>query len=191
MSDALEMPEGFMNGLVKPRSGARGEDQRHILAAIEPVFAAVAAEYAIDTPLRLAHFAAQIAHESDGFATTEEYASGAAYEGRPDLGNTQAGDGPRFKGRGLLQLTGRANYARMSRMLGIDLIANPRAAMDPVLSLRIACIYWRDRRCNDAADADDIEAVTRKVNGGLNGLADRTAYFRKAMDLLGYEQTNG
>ena len=77
--------------------------------------------YGIDTRLRIAHFLGQTCHESAGFRTTEEFASGEAYEGRKDLGNIKKGDGRRYKGRGLLQLTGRANYAEHGKMLGVDL----------------------------------------------------------------------
>lgn len=140
--------------------------------------------YAIDTALRAAHFLAQAAHETDGFRTLEEYASGAAYEGREDLGNTVAGDGRRFKGRGIFQLTGRANYEAMGRKLGLDLIADPSLAASPALSVRIACEYWATRRINAPADRDDLEAVTRKINGGLRGLADRRTYLERVKPLL-------
>ena len=140
----------------------------------------VLATYGITTALRHWHFLAQGAHESAGLKTTVEYASGKAYEGRPDLGNTQPGDGVRFKGRGLLQLTGRANYREMGRILGLALEDQPELAADPAISLRIACEYWRSRSINALADKDDLEAVTRKVNGGLNGLADRRAYLARA-----------
>lgn len=138
----------------------------------------------LDSPLRLAHFMAQVAHESGGFRYMEEIASGAAYEGRADLGNSQPGDGKRYKGRGPLQLTGRANYRRVGRMIGIDLEENPELAAIPSIGILIACIYWTDRRLNALADRDDVEAITRKVNGGVNGLADRKAKLAKAKGLL-------
>jgi putative chitinase len=144
---------------------------------------AVLDAYAITTPSRLCHFLAQIAHESAGFRTTEEYASGSAYEGRRDLGNTRAGDGKRYKGRGLIQLTGRANYRAYGTRLGLDLEADPARAAKPELSLRVACEYWKAKGLNALADRDDIAGITRKINGGTNGLADRKKYLAKARAL--------
>lgn len=164
--------------------GQKGERQRAIIDAVGVVLAPVLASYRIDSTLRVAHFVAQLCHESAGFRATEEFASGAAYEGRADLGNTRPGDGRRFKGRGLIQLTGRANYARYGARLGLDLESRPEAAAEPVLSLRIACEYWTERRINAPADRDDLLAVTRLVNGGTNGLADRRACLRRARDAL-------
>lgn len=141
--------------------------------------------YAITTPSRVCHFMAQIAHESAGFRTTEEYASGAAYEGRANLGNVKPGDGKRFKGRGLIQLTGRANYRTYGQKLGLDLEGNPTMAAQPALSLKIACEYWKAKGLNVLADRDDITGITRKINGGTNGLDDRKAYLAKAKKLWG------
>jgi len=140
----------------------------------------------IDSKLRQAHFIAQLAHESGGFVFAEEIASGAAYEGRADLGNTRPGDGRRFKGRGLIQLTGRANYTEYGKAIGRDLTAEPElVATDPALAVDAACWFWETRRINPLADADDVRAVTRRINGGLNGLADREAYLRRAKFFLG------
>ena len=136
------------------------------------------------TTLRVAHFIAQCAHESAGLATTTEYASGREYEGRKDLGNVQKGDGPRFKGRGLIQLTGRANYARFGKALGVNLIETPAlAAVFPEAAL-VAAEYWHERGLNKWADSDDIGGVTLRVNGGYNGLASRKAYLAKAKAAL-------
>ncbi len=169
------------------RQGARRARQRRIIEAIADTMDETLTRHRIDTPLRRAHFLAQIAHESDGFATTEEYASGRAYDGRADLGNTEPGDGPRYKGRGLLQLTGRANYRAYGRALGVDLEAEPARAAEPRLSLRIACAYWERRGLNADADRDDLLAVTRKINGGTNGLASRKRYLARAKAALGVE----
>ena len=95
-------------------------------------------DYGINTKLRISHFLAQIAHESAHFRTLEEYASGAAYEGRKDLGNVYKGDGRRYKGRGVIQLTGRANYRKYGKILGIDLENHPERASEPEISLRTA-----------------------------------------------------
>lgn len=134
--------------------------------------------------LRLAHFMAQLAHESGNFKYMEEIASGQAYEGRKDLGNTQPGDGKRYKGRGPIQLTGRANYASFGRKIGINLERYPELAANPSIGLHVAIFYWNDRRLSEIADEDDIEAITRKINGGLNGLDDRKAQLAKAKALI-------
>jgi putative chitinase len=138
----------------------------------------------MESPLRLAHFLAQLIHESGSFRYMEEIASGQAYEGRKDLGNTQAGDGKRFKGRGPLQLTGRANYRSYGRRIGIDLERHPEIAALPSVGLHIALEYWKDRSLNALADADDVVGITRKVNGGENGLADRRAHLAKVKSWL-------
>jgi putative chitinase len=138
----------------------------------------------LDTPNRLAHFMAQVAHESGGFRYMEEIASGQAYEGREDLGNVVAGDGRRYKGRGPLQLTGRANYRKFGRVVGVDMERHPEIAAYPSIGLWVACQYWADKGLNQLADADDVVAVTRRVNGGQNGLADRKAYVAKAKALF-------
>ncbi|HJS98961.1 MAG TPA: peptidoglycan-binding protein [Terriglobales bacterium] len=170
---------------VAPRvSGAKGAQQAKILQALGGVLADTLARFEIDNDLRRAHFLAQICHESDGFCTTVEYASGQAYEGRADLGNTRPGDGPRYKGRGLVQLTGRANYAQYGKLLGLNLVDNPELAADPATSLVIACEFWTLQRLNPLADQDDIEKITRRINGGLNGLADRLACLARAKAAL-------
>ncbi|HVN83829.1 MAG TPA: glycoside hydrolase family 19 protein [Candidatus Binatia bacterium] len=137
----------------------------------------------INTPLRQAHFLSQIGHESGALVFTEELASGDAYEGRTDLGNTQPGDGPRFKGRGLIQLTGRANYTRYGQAKGRNFVDgdNPKLlATDAELAVDVACWFWQIHGLNALADGDDIEAVTRRINGGLNGLEDRQRYLDRA-----------
>jgi len=125
----------------------------------------VLADYGINTRLRTCHFWAQAAHECDGFKTMREYASGRAYEGRKDLGNVNPGDGVRYKGRGIFQLTGRANYARMGTLLNLPLIAHPELAEGPETALRIACEYWKSRNLNRLADKDDILGVSIGING--------------------------
>ncbi len=133
----------------------------------------------MDSKLRLAHFMAQLVHESRSFRYMEEIASGQAYEGRIDLGNTEPGDGKRFKGRGPLQLTGRANYRAFGRRIGIDLERHPEIAALPSIGLHIALEYWKDRKLNGLADADDVIGITKRVNGGLNGIEDRKAHLAK------------
>ena len=139
------------------------------------------------TPLHMCHFLAQLAHECAGFRTMREYwgptTAQKRYEGRADLGNLQPGDGKRFMGRGYIQITGRANYGTYGSKLGLALTASPALAEDPVTALNIACIYWKKRNIDSPAGTNDIGEVTRRINGGTNGLADRTALFRKARKL--------
>jgi putative chitinase len=168
------------------RQIAPGADDA-LIERLAPALAAVLPTYAINTPLRLAHFLAQAAQETDGFNTLEEYGGTKyfkRYDDRADLGNVNPGDGARYHGRGIFQLTGRANYRSVGRSLGVDLEGNPERAADPALSVRIACDYWKARGISAKADADDLEGVTRKINGGLNGLADRKTYLERARPLL-------
>lgn len=170
---------------VAPRfKGAKGADQARIVGAISAVFAPTLNQYEINTKLRIAHFMGQVTHECAGFRTTEEFASGAAYEGRIDLGNVNPGDGRRYKGRGLIQLTGRSNYRKIGANLGLPLEDEPDRAAEPATSLKIACEYWKNRSINAAADRDDLIRATRLVNGGLNGLEDRREYLRRAKQSL-------
>jgi putative chitinase len=148
-----------------------------IMAPIAENFDRLASRYDITTRLRICHFLAQAAHESDGFRTLREYGGPAyfkRYDARRDLGNTMPGDGARYHGRGIFQLTGRFNYRRYGELIGIDLEADPDRAMEPAISLSIAFAYWREREINVAADADDVARVTKRINGGRTGLADRT-----------------
>ena len=153
---------------------------------LEPLNAAMR-EFHINTPERQAAFLAQIAHESGELRYVKELASGAAYEGRVSLGNTQPGDGMKFKGRGLIQITGRANYAACSAALydGPDvLIQHPELLETVSGACRSAAWYWQTRGLNELADAGNFERITRRINGGLNGLADRLALFQVACKVL-------
>ncbi|WP_422723938.1 peptidoglycan-binding protein [Hyalangium rubrum] len=142
------------------------------------------AEAKINTPKRQAAFIAQLAHESGEFRYFEELASGRAYEGRRDLGNIHPGDGVRYKGRGPIQLTGRSNYRAAGRALGIDLEGNPKRAADVDVGFRTAAWFWNSRNLNSYADAGNFREVTRRINGGYNGLASRQAYYSRALNVL-------
>lgn len=143
-------------------------------------------KYGITTPLQMAHYIAQLGHESMSFLYTEELASGAAYEGRKDLGNKLAGDGRRFKGRGLVQLTGRANYTAYSKFTGIDYLSDPTVlSSDPMVAVDVSCWFWTDRGLAALAERDDVKAVTKRINGGYNGLDDRMQNLRRAKAVLG------
>lgn len=158
-------------------------------------FRAAMALYAIDSPLRAAHFLAQVGHESLSLTFTRElwgptpaqqrYEPGTVNSLAPRLGNTQPGDGQRYLGRGFIQITGRSNYAQVSKALGHDFVANPadlQADAWPVVS---ACWFWNSRSLNVNADADDLLGVTRAINGGTNGLDDRRARLVKAKQAFG------
>jgi putative chitinase len=141
----------------------------------------------INTPLRIAHFLAQVGHESGDLLYGEEIADGSEYEGRTDLGNTQPGDGRRFKGRGLIQLTGRANYTAFGTARSRDFVTPTNylaIATDPELAVDVSCWFWTVHGLNTKADADNLNGVTTTVNGGLNGLADRAAHLQRAKCLL-------
>lgn len=153
-------------------------------AFLEPLCSAMR-EADITTPARMAAFLAQLAHESAQLRHFEELADGSAYEGRRDLGNTRPGDGPRFKGRGPIQLTGRANYAAAGAALGVDLVRSPMLAAAPVVGFRVASWFWASRGLNALADRGDFRGITRRINGGLNGLADRERYHDAAKRALG------
>ena len=145
------------------------------------------AENGINTPLRQAHFLAQIAHESGELRYSEEIASGEAYEGRADLGNTQPGDGKRFKGRGLIQLTGRSNYKRYGDARGKDYTTDDTAkllAIEPNTGVDVSCWFWTEHDLNTLADADNVMEVTKRINGGYNGLEDRKAKLARAKFFL-------
>lgn len=141
-------------------------------------------KYEINTPLRVAAFLAQIGHESGRLYYTEEIASGRAYEGREDLGNTQKGDGMRFKGRGLIQITGRYNYTKLSAHTGIDFVGNPTLLTEPEYAVMSACWFWESNGLNKLADEEKFLAITKKINGGYNGLEDREKYYNRAKRVL-------
>ena len=175
---------GVLRDIEPATKGAKAARQKAIVEAIGGILRSTLEQFAIDSRLRVAHFLAQICHESDGFCTTVEYASGDAYEGRGSLGNTARGDGRRFKGRGLIQLTGRANYTQYGKLLDLDLVNKPDLAAEPKTSLLIACEFWKQHDLNRWADQDDLITITRRINGGLNGLTFRRTYLTKAKAAL-------
>lgn len=171
--------------------------QENIDKYFAPLNAALA-HYSINTPLRICHFIAQVAQESGSFRYNEEIwpnptldANGVAtkgsswqlrYEGNAGLGNTHPGDGYRFRGRGLIQLTGRANYAKYGSYLNRDLTsgANPDLVAQPDLAVDAAGWYWNSRDLNSYADKDDVLSITKRINGGTLGLDERKAFLAKA-----------
>ncbi|MGR9088602.1 MAG: glycoside hydrolase family 19 protein [Gammaproteobacteria bacterium] len=149
------------------------------------------AEFEISKPLREAAFIAQIAHESGEFRYLEEIwgptAAQRSYEPpskkAKTLGNIQKGDGQRYKGRGPIQLTGRANYKKYGALLDLDLEAHPEWAADPQVAFRVAGAFWKTHDLNELADRQDFVTITRRINGGLNGLEDRRRFYERAKHL--------
>lgn len=159
--------------------------------------------YEIDTPQEYAHFLAQACHETDHFKTLLEYASGMAYEDRADLGNKQPGDGVKYKGRGIFQITGRSNYLQLGIIKAHrDLFINkPELLEQPEYATWSACEYWKTRGLNDAAnhadtdilkkkyrgnviDVSPVEFISITINGGYNGMDDRKRYYLIAKSVL-------
>ena len=159
--------------------------------------------YEIDTARKYGHFLAQACHETDHFKTLREYASGSAYEGRADLGNTQAGDGIRFRGRGIFQTTGRANYLQLGIKKGRrDLFINtPELLEQPEYAVWSACEFWKTRGLNDVAnhadtdvlkkkyrgniiDVSPVEYISLTINGGYHGMEERKKYYALAQQVL-------
>jgi predicted chitinase len=141
----------------------------------------------LNTPERQAQFLANAAVETAGFTTLVEFGNDQyfrRYDGRKDLGNTKPGDGARFKGRGIFDLTGRANYAAEGKKLGVDLLANPELAATGQYATAIAVDYWLSHGCNDLADKGETVAIRRKINGGTNGLTQAEAYYARALQIL-------
>lgn len=140
----------------------------------------------INTPMRQAAFLAQLAHESACFLYMEELASGEAYEGRADLGNTEPGDGVRFKGRGPIQITGRANYQACGAFLGLPLLAEPELLTRPEYGTMSAAWFWKEAKpwLNRCADRGWFKVTTRLINGGLNGWDARQQYYQRNLRLL-------
>ena len=161
-----------------------------------PFLTSAMAEFAIEAPPRAAAFLAQLAHESGQFRFMEEIWGPTDAQRRYEpvtklsqkLGNTEAGDGKRFKGRGPIQLTGRANYQRFGDLLGVALVPDPPRAAKPDVAFRVAGLFWSKNALNELADlatADAFKNITRRINGGTNGLADRQAFYVVARKVLG------
>lgn len=149
--------------------------------------------YQINTPKRQAAFLAQIGHESGGMNWTHELwgptDAQKSYEPpsskATQLGNTQPGDGLRFRGRGLLQITGRANYDAVGRALCLDCTSNPDLLSDPNWASQSAAWWWQQHGLNELADAGDFQSITRRINGGLNGYDDRLRLWAASKQALG------
>ena len=161
-----------------------------------PFLNAAMAEFAIAAPARAAAFLAQLAHESGELRFMEEIWGPTDAQRRYEpvttlsraLGNTEAGDGRLFKGRGPIQLTGRSNYRRFGDLLRVDLVADPPRAAKPDVAFRIAGLFWSRNGLNELADVatpNAFKEITRRINGGTNGLADREKFYALARQVLG------
>lgn len=145
-------------------------------------------KYQITGPTRIAAYLAQVGHESAGFQYTREIwgptPAQQGYEGRKDLGNIHKGDGSKFRGRGLIQITGRYNYEKASKALKADFINNPQKLEDKDMAALSSAWWWAEHGCNELADAGDFDKLTRRINGGLNGIADRRERWSRAIKAL-------
>lgn len=165
-------------------------------------------KFDIDTPQEIRHILAQLAHESDSFNAMEEYASGKAYEGRKDLGNIRPGDGFKFKGRGPLQVTGRRNYHLMGVRVGspMKFINDPSLLATPEWGVWSACVFWTEKGLLDVSNMPDthrlpfkrriddgvydiiqvspVEYISRRVNGGVNGLSERIKFYERTKSVI-------
>lgn len=178
----LELDDTLLHTLVPNATDAA------IHTFLDPLNAAMQEFRIADFPLRIAAFLAQIAHESGSFRYVEEIASGSAYEKRKDLGNTQpeaikaakakgTTPGRFYRGHGLIQITGYFNHKACGEALGLDLVNNPKLLTKPIHAARSAAWFWKTHGLNELADKKDFREITRKINGGYNGYAERVAWY--------------
>ncbi|CAN7558290.1 glycoside hydrolase family 19 protein [Pseudomonas umsongensis] len=166
---------------ILPNAGAKA-------GVFVPVLNTAMGRFQIVGSKRMAAFIAQIGHESGQLVYVREIwgptPAQAKYEGRRDLGNSVPGDGLKFRGRGLIQITGRANYSACGEALGLDLINQPELLEQPKKACLSAAWFWATKGLNSLADADQFEMITRRINGGLNGQADRLKLWKRATEVL-------
>lgn len=169
-----------------PQSGARAD-------LYAPLLTTCMQRFNIVSDRHQAYFLAQIAHESGELRWTKEIwgptHAQRNYEGRADLGNTNPGDGKRYLGRGLIQITGRANYAQLNREIPgdhPDFVSEPEHLEIPKWAAMSAAWFWHSRDLNKIADERGFIAVTTRINGGLNGIKDRQLYLSRAESLYKY-----
>lgn len=153
-----------------------------------PALNTAMSKYGIVSPLRIAAFIAQVGHESGQLRWVREIwgptVQQAGYEGRADLGNTVPGDGSKYRGRGLIQITGRVNYTACGEALGLDLINKPELLEMPQHAAMSAAWFWSTRGLNTLADQGEFVKITRRINGGLTGQEDRQALYDQALKVL-------
>ena len=175
----------------------RGAAQKEVFEKVGPKLREILGMFEINTKYRIAHFLAQCAVETMDFTSLTEWDDGSAYEGKEDLGNKEKGDGPKFRGRGLIHLTGRWNYNYVNDIIHkkrytdkfpeiskIDIVKNPEKVADISWCLIISAIFWDFKNINITADVNDVDKVTLLVNGGYNGLEERREYTKFAFILI-------
>lgn len=138
--------------------------------------------YKIDNPLRVSAFLARVGHECLSFNQFEEFASGAAYEGRKDLGNTSPGDGKKYKGFGAIMYTGKFNYQTISKVFNKDFVGNPKLLLIPEWAIKTAGYFWESKGLNALADKGNLKEIVRRINGGFNGLSDTELRYKRCLD---------
>jgi len=152
------------------------------------------AKYSIDSYLRICHFLAQVLHESAAFRYTAELwgptPQQQTYDTRSDLGNTTPGDGFKYRGRGWIQLTGKANYTMAGKAFNQDFVNDPDLVKVYPWAAMVSGWYWDNHQLNGDADKDDIMTITKIVNGGYNGIDDRKVWFAKAKKFLIVQPTS-
>lgn len=141
-------------------------------------------EAEINNPQRIRMFLAQVGHESGQLRYVEELATGQQYEGRKDLGNLEPGDGVRYKGRGLIQLTGKRNYSLAALALDLPLLEQPELLCTPENACRVSGWFWKNNTLNALCDVGFFKELTRRINGGQNGYADRYKLLQRAMEVI-------
>ena len=160
----------------------------HVAGVFVPVLNTAMGRYQIVGAKRVAAFIAQIGHESGQLKYVKEIwgptVAQTKYEGRKDLGNTVAGDGSKYRGRGLIQITGRANYMTCGEGLGLDLIKQPELLEKPQHACMSAAWFWATKGLNTLADAGQFDKITQRINGGQNGASDRQALYARALNVL-------
>ena len=166
---------------ILPNAGAKA-------GVFVPVLNTAMVRFQIVGAKRVAAFIAQIGHESGQLKYVKEIwgptTAQARYEGRADLGNTQPGDGSKYRGRGLIQITGRANYTTCGEALALDLVNHPELLEKPQHACMSAAWFWASRGLNTLADAGQFDTITRRINGGHNGAAERQALYVRALKVL-------
>ena len=186
LATIADLPVDLLTKTVIKEEGQRGLNQANIILALTPLLWPALQVGKITNALRVAHFLGQCAEESWQFSQLLEAGTGEEYEGRANLGNTRPGDGPLFKGRGIIQLTGRANYTLFSGYLDLPLDTQPDLAAQPAVALRVAVMYWTHHGLNVSADNDDLEQITRAINGGTNGLTERGQGVARVLAAMGW-----
>ena len=141
----------------------------------------------ITTQPRLRHFISQCSHESNGGRWMKEFASGNDYEGRKDLGNTQKGDGPRYKGAGFIQVTGRYNYQQFANYIKDPKVMNGVDYVSQTYPFTVSGYWWMVNKMNELCDKGaTCRQVSTRVNGRdpANGLADREKYYKRCLEVI-------